>query len=99
VDPQKRLVRKEILRTLKHAGEEYGATAELIAQSLSDGGYGVTVPEVEQHMRYLAGPSKDYIRVQVIEIEGVGRRMKGWMLPRGVDLIEKNIPADPGVAG
>ena len=97
MDPRKRLVRKEILRSLKYAGD-YGTTAEVIAATLEGCGHRVTVPEIEQHMQYLAGPGKDFIRVLDLAVEGMGRRLVANLLPKGVDLLDGNIPSDPGVA-
>lgn len=97
MDPRKRLVRKEILRVLRIA-DHYGATSAVIAESLMAGGEVVTVPEIEQHLQYLAGEGKGYVRVEELEVEGLGRRVHATLLPKGIDLLEGNIPVDPGVS-
>lgn len=89
-----RLVRREILRILDAAYVQ-GATIELIAISLNDGGYAVTDTEVEEHLVYMR--DKGYVDLAVLEAKGLGRRKWARLLPKGKDLLDGNIGDDPGI--
>lgn len=89
-----RLVRREVLRILDVAYLQ-GATVELVAISLADGGYAVTYTDVEEHLVYLR--DKGYVEIGVHEVKGLGRRKWARLTPKGKDLLEGNIPPDPGI--
>ena len=97
MDPSKRLIRKEILRTLRYAGR-IGANSRLLYQSLADAGYPFTPVDVEEHLSYLAGEGKEYIELRELKVEGMADMRVAVLLPRGVDLREGNIEFDPGIA-
>lgn len=97
MDPNKRLVRKEILRILKYAGK-VGANSRLILQSLVDAAYSVTPIDVDEHLLYLSGDGKEYLELNTIHLEGQPDMSVAVLTPRGMDLLERNIPADPGIA-
>ncbi len=97
MDPRKKLARKEILRMARFAGD-IGSTAELCTRMLAEAGIETSLSEVLGHLEYLAGPGKEYVTLHRHEITGLGERTIVKLLPKGVDLLEKNIPADPGVA-
>lgn len=75
-----------------------GSTAELCTRMLAEAGIETPLSEVLGHLEYLAGPGKEYVKLLRYEIEGLGERTIVKLLPHGVDLLEKNIDADPGVA-
>lgn len=97
MDLRKKMARKEILRMLRIAGPR-GSTAELCARMLTEAGLDTNLTEILGHLDYMSGPGKEYIEVDEVELEGLGKRAIAKLLPRGVDLLEKNIPADPGIA-
>jgi len=96
VNATRRLVRKDILRFLERAGE-LGSTAQIIHEALRRTS-AITVGDVERDLQYLAGAGKDYVKLDPLDEEGLGRRLHAVILPRGIDLLEGNIAADPGVA-
>lgn len=89
-----RLLRREILRILDVAYVQ-GATVELIAISLVDGGYAVTETEVVEHLVYMR--DKGYVEMKEVEARGLGKRQWARLTPQGKDLLEGNSPDDPGI--
>ena len=67
---------------------------KLIAEILLDAQYSTTPAAVETHLVYLR--EKGYIALEEAECFGVSRKL-AKLLPKGIDLIEGNIPPDVGV--
>ena len=67
---------------------------KLIAEILLDARYSTTPAAVETHLVYLR--EKGYIALEEAECFGVSRKL-AKLLPKGIDLIEGNIPPDVGV--
>lgn len=97
MNPNKRLVRKEILRTLKYAGR-VGANNRLLLQSLIDAAYSVTPVDIDEHLLYLSGEGKEYIEIRTLHLGGQPDIISAVLTPRGMDLLERNIDPDPGIA-
>lgn len=89
-----RLVRKEILRILDMSYVQ-GASVELVAASLLDGGYPMTEAEALEELTYLA--DKGYVRLTQLDSRQLGRRTVARLAPKGKDLLEGNIERDPGI--
>ena len=70
---------------------------KLMSELLANGGYNVSEPSVQGHYRYLA--EKGFVEIKEVEISEVGlTRTLAKLTSKGVDLVEGNIPDDPGVA-
>ena len=67
---------------------------KLIAEILLDAQYSTTPAAVETQLIYLR--EKGYIALEEAECLGVSRKL-AKLLPKGIDLIEGNIPQDVGV--
>lgn len=90
-----KIIRGRILKTLK-TNYPYPAGSELISNILTDGQYNISPPQVNAQLIYLE--EKGYIEMKKAEIPGVDiPRVLAKISPKGIDLLEKNIQADPGV--
>ena len=88
-----REIRGRILKILKlNYPQQTGD--RLIADILIDAQYQTTPAVVETHLIYLR--EKGYIALEEVECLGVSRKL-AKLLPKGIDLIEGNIPPDVGV--
>ena len=88
-----RHVRGRIMKILKlNYPQQTGD--RLISDILIDAQYTITPAEVETHLIYLR--EKGYIAIEEAECLGVSRKL-AKLLPKGIDLIEGNIPPDVGV--
>ena len=72
----------------------YGASFQVIEVTLTDLGFNVCETEIKAQLVYLA--DKGYVRYEPIERGGVVRHLN-HITPKGVDLLERSIPPDPGV--
>lgn len=86
-------IRGWVLNILERA-RPYGASFSVIESTLLDLGFHVTDNELKAHLVYLT--EKGYVRLEEIERNRVKRRIN-YITPKGVDLLEGNIPEDPGV--
>jgi hypothetical protein len=85
------------MRVLRVAGDR-GTNSVFITSALNDGGFPTTQPEVEMHLHYMSGSGKEYVTLTQLDVEGMPKRLRVVLTPRGTDLLEGNIPADPGIA-
>ena len=74
--------------------QPYGASFRTIEETLADVGFHLSPAEVKAHLQYLH--HKGYLHLEEVEKHGVKRRIN-YITPKGVDLLEGNIPSDPGV--
>ena len=88
-----REIRGRIMKILK-LNYPHQTGDHLIAEILVDSQYACTPPEVQTHLSYLA--EKEYIRTEKASCLGV-TRVLAKLMPKGIDLIEGNIPPDVGV--
>jgi len=72
----------------------YGASFRLVEETLCEMGYSVPENEIKTHLLYLQ--RRGYIHMEEKQAAGVMRRMN-FVTPDGMDLLEGNIDADPGV--
>lgn len=86
-------IRGWILRILDRFRPD-GTSFEVIESVLLDSRFNVTLNELKAHLVYLT--EKGYVRLDEIERNRVKRRIN-YITPKGVDLLEGNIPEDPGV--
>lgn len=75
-------------------GKPYGASFLLIEETLSIAGFSCTTNEVKAHLKYLE--DKGYVKFEELERGGIKRKLN-YITPKGIDLLEGNIPEDPGV--
>lgn len=88
-------IRGKILRALQ-INYPYTVGDQLLTDILQDAQYQISPQIVEGHLVYLEG--KEYIEVVKVEVKGLGLvRHLAKLTPKGVDLLDGNIPADPGV--
>ena len=87
------LVRGEILRALS-IQLPYAMSEIVLASHLERLGIGVPPTILAAHMLYLR--EKDYIVSEHVEDRSIERWMHR-LTPKGTDLIEGNIAADPGI--
>lgn len=74
--------------------QPYYASFRMIKAELEDLGFHYPDRKLKANLKYLV--DKGYITLQETEHNGVKRRLNS-VTPKGIDLIEKNIPEDPGV--
>ena len=86
-------IRGWILRICQRA-QPYGASFQVIEITLMDAGFHVSLTEIKSHLKYLE--DKGYIQMEELKQEKVKRRINS-ITPKGIDLLEGNIEADPGV--
>jgi len=88
----------ECLRASKAAGGEGWVSARTAFAFLSDEVDALTLSETVDEMVYLAGAEKRYAATRdVRERRTEPAVLQARILPKGVDLLEGTIPADPGV--
>jgi len=87
-------VRGWILRTIDRAGR-YGASTRLIGDTLLGLRAALTDSEIEEELDYLA--RKGYVRLEDVEVPGVGARRIAYLEPKGQDLLDGSIAQDPGI--
>ena len=88
-------VRGRILRILE-INYPFKAGDHLIADILQDAQYSIAPQLVAGHLTYLE--EKGYIETETVEAKELGMtRVLAKLTPKGVDLLDGNIPADPGV--
>lgn len=92
-DHLNQLMRGEILRALA-IQLPYAMSEMVLASHLERLGLAVTNLELAAHMLYLR--QKGYISSEHVADRAIERWMHRLM-PMGTDLIEGNIPADPGI--
>ena len=90
---ENREMRGWILNIIDRA-KPYGASFEVIEVTLTDLGFNVCETEVKAQLKYLS--DKGYVKYEPIERSGIVRHLN-HITPKGVDLLEGSIPADPGV--
>jgi hypothetical protein len=83
-----------ILRIVERGGR-FGASLQLIGDSLYGLRANMTQMEIEDQLNYLA--RKGYVRVEEVKVKGVGERRIAYLEPKGQDLLDGSIEADPGV--
>lgn len=88
-----REIRGRIMKILK-LNYPHQTGDRLISDILTDGQYQCSPSEVEAHLVYLK--EKGYIELEKMECLGVARTL-AKLVPKGIDLIERNIPLDAGV--
>lgn len=86
-------IRGQIVGILKR-NYPYQTGDKLINEILQDMQYIVSPPVVSGYLTYLE--EKGYIESENVAAYGVARRLVK-LTPKGIDLIEGNIDADPGV--
>ena len=86
-------VRGEILKILKR-NYLYQTGDKLITDILLDMQYGVSPAVISGYLTYME--EKGYVQIEKVEAYGV-QRLLVKLTPKGIDLTEGNIPADPGV--
>lgn len=86
-------VRGEILKILKR-NYPYQTGDKLIADILMDIQYSVSPATISGHLTYME--EKGYVKTEKVKAYGV-ERVLAKLTPKGIDLTEGNIPADPGV--
>jgi len=90
-----REIRGRILKTLK-INYPYRTGDKLITDILIDEQYSVTEPEVSVHLSYLE--EKGYVSIETVSAPDMGvKRSLVKLTPKGIDLMEGTIQADPGV--
>jgi len=68
----------------------------VICEVLEDAGYNINPPELKSHLDYLEG--NGYIETSIIENRDLNiTRIVAKMTPQGINLMEGNIPDDPGI--
>lgn len=88
--------RKWILRTLTKNYPQ-SLSVEFVAEVLQQLQLEVSLAEVEGHLAYLE--EKGYVATEEVRLRDVGlRRKMARIRAKGIDLVDKLIPADPGVA-
>lgn len=90
---ENREIRGWILK-ICHRAQPYGASFRIIEETLVDVGFHLSLSEIKAQLKYLQ--HKEYIHYEELEKEGIKRRLN-WITPKGVDLVEGTIDADPGV--
>lgn len=89
-------IRKWILVICEKA-YPYGASEELIELTLDNLDYNQSPTEIQGHLTYLE--DKGYIEVEELKAPEAGlKRRIAKLTPKGKDLLEGNIPTDPGIA-
>lgn len=92
-----REIRKWLLITLEKS-YPYGASEELLGLTLSGLRLEVSPGELRAHLAYLE--EKGYVARERVEVRRAGvHRHVAKLTAAGKDLLEGNVPADPGVAG
>lgn len=90
-----REIRGRILRMLEFAYPE-GMTLTMIGLTLNEMEYAVTPSLIAGYIDYLH--EKGYVEAHEVTAEDVGiSRRIARLTAKGKDLLERNIPADPGV--
>jgi len=96
-----RHLRRQILETLRAAAAAGGAgwvSLKALFAFLSDEVDALTRSELDDEVRYLADPSKAYAATRdVKERKGDPSRLQARITPKGIDLAEGSIEADPGI--
>lgn len=72
----------------------YGASFRVLEAELEELGLACPETELKGHLKYLL--DKGYITLEEIERHTIMRRVN-HITPKGIDLLEGNISADPGV--
>lgn len=90
---ESREVRGYIMKTL-HRAYPYEVSDVQVSELLKDVGFHVSPAVVAGHLMYLE--EKEYIDVDEAKAVGMMRVM-AKLRPKGIDLIEGSIGADPGV--
>jgi len=72
----------------------YGCSEELIDKGVNDNQFAASPAILAGHIEYLK--EKGYVRVEKISGGGL-RRTVVFITPQGIDLLEGNIPEDPGI--
>lgn len=88
-------IRFRILRTL-HISHPYGVKESLILLTVNDAGHRVTEQEIASEVVYLR--EKGYIESDRKPSRTL--RTEIWfhtITPKGIDLLEGNLPPDPGI--
>ena len=69
---------------------------QVIGYALQAANYNCTPAQIKSHVAYLE--EKGYVRTEEVGLEDLNlRRTMTQLTARGKDLVENNIPADPGV--
>jgi hypothetical protein len=87
-------IRGWILRIVDRGGR-FGASVQLIGDSLFGLRANLTQTEIEDELDYLV--RKGYVRLEEVRVKGVGERRIAYVEPKGQDLLDGSIPADPGI--
>lgn len=88
-------IRGWVLRMLYNNLPEFTGD-KLIYEILMEGGFSITLPLVQGHLRYLE--EKGYLELQTASVPELGMtRLLAKLTSKGVDLVEGTIPEDPGV--
>lgn len=93
LDVEAKVVRGEIIKILKR-NYPYQTGDKLISDILLDLQYSVSPAVVSGYLTYME--EKGYVSVEKVKAYGV-ERVLAKLTPKGIDLMEGNIPADPGV--
>lgn len=72
----------------------YGCSEELIDKAVNDNQFAASPAILAGHIEYLK--EKGYVRVEKISASGLKRTIV-HITPKGIDLLEGNIPEDPGI--
>ena len=91
--PKNREIRGWALRIIGDA-QPYGASFRVLEAELDELGLACSETELKGHLKYLL--DKGYVTLEEIERHGITRRVN-YITPKGIDLLEGNISADPGV--
>lgn len=90
-----REIRGWILKTLYNNLPEWTGD-KLLTDILVEGGYTISTPSVQGHLRYLS--EKGYVEMREAEVTELGlSRVLAKLTSRGVDLVEGSIEDDPGI--
>jgi DNA-binding MarR family transcriptional regulator len=88
-----REVRGMILRMCE-INKPYGCSEQLISLALQENQFSVSPSLLKGHIDYLE--EKGYVRAEDHEHYGIQRSIV-FLTAKGTDLLEGNIPADPGI--
>jgi len=88
----------EVLKAARSAGGDGWVSAKSLFAFLADEIDALTGSELADEVRYLAADGKNYAEIRdVRERKTDPPRLQTRVLPKGIDLVEGTVPADPGI--
>lgn len=72
----------------------YGCSEELISQAAADMGFAISPAQISGHIEYMK--EKGYVRLDELKSGGFSREIVR-ITAKGIDLLDRAIPEDPGI--